>query len=157
VDIQLRKALLADLEVMHRVRRDAILGDHRGLEPDARQAWADRRSADFYTERVAAGDVVIASRAGVDVGWGSGTGDQVTALYVRFSCSRLGVGRALMSELEAAIVARGCAWASLDSSPNAVGFYAKLGYVRVGLPKDDGALPMSKHVGARHSPRSGVR
>jgi len=49
-----------------------------------------------------------------------------------------------MSRLEADILKRGHEYATLDSSPNAVGFYIKLGYRSVGPPDDDGALPMKK-------------
>jgi hypothetical protein len=49
-----------------------------------------------------------------------------------------------MSRLEADIVTRGHEYATLASSPNAVGFYIKLGYASVGPPDDDGALPMRK-------------
>ena len=41
-------------------------------------------------------------------------------------------------------VGRGHECATLDSSPNAVGFYVKLGYTPVGPPDDDGAVPMRK-------------
>lgn len=49
-----------------------------------------------------------------------------------------------MWTLEADIVKRGHEYATLDSSPNAVGFYINLGYVSMGPPNDDGALPMRK-------------
>jgi Acetyltransferase (GNAT) domain len=60
------------------------------------------------------------------------------------SSGRTGVGRAIMSTLESAIVKRGHESATLDSSPNAVGFYVKLGYAPVGPPDGDGAVPMKK-------------
>jgi GNAT superfamily N-acetyltransferase len=144
--IELHPARHADLAAMHVIRRDAILGVCSGLEPNARQAWADRRAADFYTDRVRAGDVLIASLSGHDVGWGSSEGDQVTAMYVRSSFGRRGVGRALIRALEGAIAMRGHAYARLESSPNAVGFYEKLGYARTGPLLADGALPMRKRL-----------
>ena len=51
-----------------------------------------------------------------------------------------------MSRLESDIVKRGHECATLDSSPNAAGFYIKLGYALVGLPDNAGALPMRKTV-----------
>jgi hypothetical protein len=69
--IQIRKAQPVDLSVMHAIRRDAILGIRSGLDANVRQAWADRRSADFYAERVAVGDAIIATLADDDVGWGA--------------------------------------------------------------------------------------
>ena len=147
MSIQFRRAVLGDLDVMHAIRRDAILGIET-RDTNGRQAWADRRSAAYYAERVTNGEVLVAHLAGDDVAWGSSTGDRVTALYVCSSNSELGVGRALMSELESAVVARGHAYARLESSPNAVGFYERLGYTRVGVPQADGALPMSKRMGS---------
>ena len=49
-----------------------------------------------------------------------------------------------MSRLESDIVKRGHECATLDSSPNAVGFYVKLGYTPGGPLNDDGAVPMRK-------------
>jgi putative acetyltransferase len=144
--IQIRQAQPDDLTVMHAIRRDAILGINSGLDANVRQAWADRRSSDFYAERVAVGDAIIASLADDDVGWGSSTANRITAVYVRSSCSLFGVGRALMSSLEEAIQARGHARATLESSPNALGFYAKLGYAATGVPQADGAVPMARRL-----------
>ncbi len=62
---------------------------------------------------------------------------------------RTGVGRAIMSRLESDIVKRGHECATLDSSPNAVGFYVKLGYTPVGPLNDDGAVPMRKALRVR--------
>jgi GNAT superfamily N-acetyltransferase len=147
--IHVRDAQPDDLDAMHAIRRDAILGIQSGLEPSVRQAWADGRTAESYAKRVAAGDAVIASLAGDDVGWGSSTGDCINALYVCPSRGHCGVGRVLMSTLEAAIFARGLGYAKLDSSPNAVGFYMKLGYAPTGVPLLDGALPMTRRLTVR--------
>jgi ribosomal protein S18 acetylase RimI-like enzyme len=144
--IHVRGAQPGDLDAMHAIRRDAILGIQSGLEPCVREAWAGGRTAAFYANRVAAGDAVMASLPGDDVGWASSAGDRITALYVRSSCGHRGVGRALMSTLEAAIEARGLGYARLESSANAVGFYIKLGYAPTGVPLLDGALPMARRL-----------
>jgi putative acetyltransferase len=143
--VAIRKASSDDLGVIHEIRRNAILG----IEPDdlggiARQAWADRRSPEFFAERVAAGEVVLALSGSGALGWGSSSGDYITGVYIRSSSGRTGVGRAIMSRLEADIVKRGHECATLDASPNAVGFYVRLGYTPVGPPADDGAVPMRK-------------
>jgi GNAT superfamily N-acetyltransferase len=54
-----------------------------------------------------------------------------------------------MSRLESDIVKRGHECATLDSSPNAVGFYVKLGYTPAGPLNDDGAVPMRKALEIR--------
>ena len=146
VRINLRTAGLDDLGIIHAIRRDAILGVPSETDRSDRQTWADMRSADYFAVRVAAGHVVIANSAGGDVGWGSSTEQWITGLYVHPLWSQRGVGRTLMSRLEAEIVKRGHACARLASSPNAVGFYAKLGYVVVGVPDSDGAVPMKKRL-----------
>lgn len=64
VSLTIRKANLNDLGIIHDIRRDAILGiesDELGITK--RQAWADSRSPEFYAQRVAAGDVVLAVSA----------------------------------------------------------------------------------------------
>jgi hypothetical protein len=52
-----------------------------------------------------------------------------------------------MSRLETEIVQRGHVYARLESSPNALGFYTKLGYAPVALPDGDGAVSMEKRLG----------
>ena len=143
--VTIRRASVDDLGIIHDIRRDAILGiesDRLGIR--GCQVWADRRSPDFYAERVAAGEVVLGISREAIVGWGSSSGDCITGIYICSLSGRLGVGRTIMSILEADIVNRGYEYARLESSPNAVGFYAKLGYASGGLSKDDDAVPMQK-------------
>jgi ribosomal protein S18 acetylase RimI-like enzyme len=143
--VTIRRASVEDLGIIHDIRRDAILGiESDGLGISDRQAWADRRSPDFYAERVAAGEVVLAISREAIVGWGSSSGDCITGIYICSSSGRMGVGRTIMSILEADIVNRGYERAKLESSPNALGFYTKLGYTSGGLSKDDDAVPMQK-------------
>ena len=143
MSVTIRKASSDDLGIIHDIRRDAILGISDDFGVIERQAWADRRSPEFFAERVAAGDVVLAVSGSSGLGWGSSSGDYVSGVYIRSSSGRTGVGRAIMSRLESDIVKRGHECATLDSSPNAVGFYVKLGYTAVGPPGDDG-VPMRK-------------
>lgn len=148
ISIKLRVAGPDDLAVINAIRRDAILGipPETGLR-DA-QAWADKRSPEFYAERLAAGSIVIASSRGCPIGWGSSDDDRITGLYVRSSSGAVGVGRAIMSNLEVKILQRGHAYARLESSPNALGFYIKLGYSQIGPAEADGAIPMRRHLAA---------
>jgi putative acetyltransferase len=145
MSVTIRKARSAHLRIIYDIRRDAILGiDSSDFGVIERQAWADRRSPQFFAGRVATGDVVLAVSGNNGLGWGSSSGDYISGVYVRSSLGRTGVGRAIMSRLESDIVKRGHECATLDSSPNAVGFYIKLGYALVGLPDNTGALPMRK-------------
>jgi ribosomal protein S18 acetylase RimI-like enzyme len=138
---------LDDLSIIHVIRRDAILGIESALlAPVDRDMWANRRSADFYADRVTAGAVTIAISGTDAVAWGSSLDDRITGIYVRPSSSRKGIARIVMSQLELDIENRGYRHARLESSPNAVGFYAKLGYIAVGIADDDGAVPMEKSL-----------
>jgi GNAT superfamily N-acetyltransferase len=146
MNIELRTARLDDLGIIHAIRRDAILGVASETGLSDLQTWADRRSPEYFADRVAAGNVVIANSDGDDIGWGSSSDEWITGVYVRSLWSSRGVGRTIMSRLETEIVERGCACVRLASSPNAIGFYTKLGYAVVGPPDSDGAIPMKKHL-----------
>ena len=157
MSITLRKANVDELGVMHAIRRDAILGiESESLALSDLKAWADRRSTEFLADRVAAGAVVIAVSEDNPIAWGSSFDDWITGIYVRPSSSHTGVGRTIMSRLESDIVKRGHACAYLESSPNAVGFYAKLGYTPVGLPDDDGTVPIKKSFRMANAQRRAV-
>ena len=144
--ITLCTARPSDLDLIHAIRRDAILGVPAGAGLPDRQAWADSRSPSYYTDRLAAGQVVLARVAGEVIGWGSSAEAWITGLYVRAAWSRRGIGRTFMAHLETAIAQRGHACAHLAASPNAVGFYTKLGYAPRGLADGAGAVPMTKRL-----------
>ena len=144
--ITLHTARLSDLDLIHAIRRDAILGVPAGADLRDRQAWADSRSPSFYADRLVAGQVVLARVAGEAIGWGSSADALVTGLYIRSAWSRRGIGRTLMARLETAIAQQGHVWAHLAASPNAVGFYTKLGYAPRGLADGAGAVPMTKRL-----------
>jgi GNAT superfamily N-acetyltransferase len=147
LNIELRTAQPNDLDTMHSIRRAAILGVQADLKPTVREAWANRRGPDSFVERVAGGEVVIASLAGEDVGWGSCEGDHISALYVCPAYGRRGVGRTLLAQLETTVAQRGHDIVRLESTLNAVSFYAGLGYAQSGSLRVDGSLPMSKRLG----------
>jgi putative acetyltransferase len=140
----LRTASLDDLDIIHAIRRDAILGISSEIDIKELQMWADKRSPAFFADRLAAGHVVIANSEGDDIGWGSSAEDWITGLYVRTSWSGQGVGRRLIAKLEQEIVKRGHVCARLDASTNAVGFYASLGYILGEFLDGDGGVPMEK-------------
>jgi GNAT superfamily N-acetyltransferase len=154
--ITIRTASLDDLGTIHAIRRDAIFGIPSETGLSDRQMWADRRSPEFFADRVAAGQVVIARAAGDDIGWGSHADAWITGLYVRPSWSRRRVGRGIMNRLERELVQRGHTCARLASSPNASGFYCKLGYAAVGIPDGEGAVPMKKCLSMAAPPSRAV-
>ena len=144
--ITLGTACLSDLDLIHVIRRDAILGVPAGAGLRDCQAWADSRSPSFYADRLTAGQVVLARVAGEAIGWGSSADAWITGLYVRAAWSRRGIGRTLMARLEMEIAQRGHACVRLAASPNAVDFYTKLGYAPCGLADGEGAVPMTKRL-----------
>ena len=74
-------------------------------------------------------------------------GAKVNGLYVDSSVSRSGVGSSLMAYAELTIQTQGKVAVHLDASPNAVSFYARLGYEVAGAPKPDNSVPMVKRFG----------
>jgi GNAT superfamily N-acetyltransferase len=85
---------------------------------------------------------------GVAIGWVEVDRDRIAALYVSPSCSRRGVGSALLGRAETDIRSAGYATACLESSQNALDFYLRRGYRRCGPPDADGAWPLRKDLAA---------
>ena len=82
MSVTIRKARSADLGIIYDIRRDAILGiDSGDFGVIERQAWADRRSPEFFAGRVATGDVVLAVSGSHGLGWGSSSGDYISGVY----------------------------------------------------------------------------
>jgi len=151
--VTIRRTTLEDVATVDDIRRDAILGiDSAEFDVDDLRRWADDRPAGYFADRIAAGDVVIAFLDAAAVAWGSSTGDYVSGVYIRAAASRRGVGRAIMSALEAEIRRRGHESAFLDASPNAVGFYLVLGYTQVGPVKENNSIPMKRALGTSSPP-----
>lgn len=89
------------------------------------------------------------------IGWVEVDRDRVAALYVSPSCSRRGVGSVLLAFAETFIRSSGYTTARLESSPNALDYYLKRGYLRYGVADSDGALPLRKHL-ATLTPSQGI-
>ena len=125
-----RVATLNDLEAIHDIRRDSILGiESEHFSPSELHAWAERRSPEFFAPRVEEGAIVLVVSDAGPIAWGSSAADKITGIYVRPSTWRAGVGCSLMARLEADIVGCGYRCVTLTASANAVGFYAKMGCV----------------------------
>jgi GNAT superfamily N-acetyltransferase len=155
--VTLRQANLCDLQLIHAIRRHAILGiESETLAERDRQEWADKRSQEFFVDRVVASEVFIAICEGDAVGWGSASGGIITGLYVLPSAALRGVGRSILLALEARLMRDGHSSASLESSPNAVHFYQRLGYVPIGSPRDDGAIPMKRALDSSETCQKGL-
>ena len=146
--MQIRRAEAADEEVLASIRRSAILVlAAPAISMEQAEKWATRAAADRMARAIREHDVWVAVE-GAAIGWVEVDRDRVAALYVSPSCSRRGVGSALLELAETSIRSSGYATARLESSQNALDFYLRRGYLRCGPPDADGACPLSKDLAA---------
>ena len=85
---------------------------------------------------------------GAAIGWVEVDRDRVAALYVSPSCSRRGVGSALLEIAETSIRNSGYTTARLESSQNALDDHLRRGYLPCGPADSDGAWPLRKDLAA---------
>jgi GNAT superfamily N-acetyltransferase len=133
--LTIREAQAADSAAIAAIHAGAI----RGLcsshyEPHQIEAWASRRTKALYDRVLQTQAIQVAERDGQMVGFGqldleSG---QIIAVYVAPESARTGVGEAILRHLEAIARLHGWSRLHLTASLNAVPFYEKMGYERVG-------------------------
>jgi GNAT superfamily N-acetyltransferase len=111
------------------------------------ERWSARVAADRIV-RAIRDHIVWVAVEGTVIGWVEVDQDRVPALYVTPSCSRRGVGSALLARAETSIQSTGYATARLESSQNALDFYLRRGFRRCGAPDADGAWPLYKELAA---------
>ena len=127
----IRLASVSDAEAIHLLRIAAIRSLARShYSPDEIEAWCGHRSAASFFEPIQHKLVIIeANREAIN---GFGQLDLSTrtieAIYVAPSSARRGIGAQLLAELEARAKAAGLSELRLESSLNAVAFYAQAGY-----------------------------
>jgi putative acetyltransferase len=147
--MQLRRAEAGDEEALASIRRSAILAlAVPAMSMEQAEKWAARAATDRIGRAIRDHDVWVAVEAAA-IGWVEVDRDRVAALYVSPSCSRRGVGSALLAQAETSIRSSGYAMARLESSQNALDFYLRRGYVRCGPPDAEGANPMCKDLAAK--------
>ena len=146
--MQIRRAEPADGEALTRIRRQAILGlAVPAMSREHAERWAARAMPDRVSRAIGEHDVWVAVE-GDAIGWVEVDRDRVAALYVSPSCSRRGVGSALLTFAEAFIRRSGYPTARLESSQNALDYYLRRGYVPCGPIDSDGAWPLRKDLAA---------
>jgi putative acetyltransferase len=144
--MQIRRAEAADEDALASVRRRAILAlAVPAMSMEQAEKWATRAAADRIARAIREHDVWVAVDEAA-IGWVEVDRERVAALYVSPSCSRRGVGSALLARAETAIRGSGYETARLESSPNALDFYFGRGYVRCGPPDVEGAYPLRKDL-----------
>src|SRR5215468_4434160 len=153
--MQIRRAEAADEEALASIRRHAILVlAVPAMSREQAERWAARGAADRVARAMREHDVWVAVEEAA-IGWVEVDGDRVAALYVSPSCSRRGVGSVLLARAETCIRSSGYTTTRLESSPNALEFYLRRGYVRCGPPDAQGACPLRKDLIAV-GPRQGM-
>lgn len=143
--MQVRPATATDrtaLPAIHTASVRAFGPEH--YDADAVQQWAKaggRSPADYETETDDE-HFTVAVRDGAVAGFGHlvPAVSEIHAVYVHPDHARCGVGSALLAELEGYARGRGLDGLSLQSSLNAVGFYERAGYERVGEGDSAGGL-----------------
>lgn len=151
--MQVRPATPADAEALPDLHTAAAEASGPGYYDDGAVAWwakRGERSSEDYPVAESDQHFTVCVRGGEVVGFGHLALDEaaVHAVYVHPDHARVGVGSALLVELEGFARGRGLDALSLQSSLNAVGFYERAGYERVGREESPGGLAV---VGMRKS------
>ena len=144
--MQIRRGEAADEDALATIRRRAILAlAVPALSREQAERWAARGAVDRVARAIREHDVWVAAE-GAAIGWVEVDRDRVAALYVSPSCSRRGVGSALLTFAEAFIRSSGYTTVRLESSQNALDYYLRRGYLRCGPTDSNEALPLRKDL-----------
>jgi putative acetyltransferase len=133
--VRIRRARVVDRPGILAAHAGAIRVTCRSHYADADvEAWAGRLTPESYDESIAIRDTLVADRDGRLLGFGEldVAATEVRAVYVHPDAGRRGVGRLLLTALETIARLRGLADLRLESSLNAVDFYASAGWRRIG-------------------------
>ncbi len=127
----IRVADVADAESIHHVRIAAIRSlarSHYSAEDIG--AWCGHRSTASFVEPIERKVVIVATNPGRIIGFAQldVRTQLIEAVYVAPTSARRGIGGRLLAELEAHARAAGLCELRLESSLNAVAFYAQAGY-----------------------------
>ena len=130
----IRRAEADDVPAMHAMHLASIrafCAGHYG--PEQLNAWTQCITPEAYLAGMERLDVRVAVRAGTMLGLCITDASEraVKALYVAPEAAGTGVGRALLDHAEGLLMDAGARVAAVESTLNAVGFYAANGYGRV--------------------------
>jgi putative acetyltransferase len=130
--MQIRHAHQADAEAVHAIHMASIRELAASHYTRAQlEAWRGDRSAQSYIVPIETKFVIVAlSDAGSLQGFGQldPRTSTVEGVYVSPANVRLGIGRRILAALESHAASLGLLTLQLDSSLNAVSFYARAGY-----------------------------
>lgn len=155
--VRVRRARPSDAAAVAAVMRGAVRGLARGAyRPDQIARWSSLPPLYHAWAMTAGGETyLVAERRGRILGYAALRGREVTAIFVRPSAARRGLGAALLARLERLAASRGARSLFAKAALPALPFYAARGYrgarrLRVPLP-GGGALAaraVSKRIGA---------
>jgi putative acetyltransferase len=131
----IREALPADALAICRVHQEAVRGlCNQHYTRDEIEAWIGRRVPEDYARDIAELEVLVATNDSDGV-MGFAVLDvaehEVMAVYVHPTAAHDGLGRVLLTRLEAIAVEHGLTELHLDGSLNAFEFYARSGYAPI--------------------------
>lgn len=145
--MQVRPAAPGDAATLPDLHASAVAAfGPPAYDDDQVRQWAKRgeRTPEDYPVEEDGEHLTVCIRAGEVAGFGhlAIAEREVQAVYVHPDHSGAGVGSALLSELEGMARGRGMEELALQSSLNAVAFYERAGYERVGEAESPGGLPV---------------
>ena len=151
---EVRSATVADdiaiCEVIRRSIAECCFADHRG-EPTVISAWLENKTPENVVTWIQSPNsiAVVAIQEGGLVGFALATGDELALCYVLPEALHQGVGRQLLSAIEARSIAHGIAILRLESTITALQFYLRNGFIPSGpaqLWAGMAGQPMVKHL-----------
>jgi N-acetylglutamate synthase-like GNAT family acetyltransferase len=127
----IRIASVSDAAAIHHVRIAAIRSLARShYSTEEIEAWCGHRSAASFLEPIERKLVIVAANSDGINGFAQldASTQMIGAVYVAPGAAHRGIGGRLLAEMEAHAKAAGISELRLESSLNAVAFYAQAGY-----------------------------
>ena len=110
---------------------NACLQDMDGLNMTARQYVRDKNHPSTLFKELNQYYSLVYSKADVIIGLGSLDENEIKRMYTSPQYQKQGVGQAILHNLEIKAKLQGINKLILQSSPSAVGFYQKYGFIRL--------------------------
>jgi GNAT superfamily N-acetyltransferase len=137
MNYEVRSATVADdiaiCEVLRRSIVECCFADHRG-EPTIISAWLENKTPENVVTWIQSPNsiAVVAIHEENLVGFALATGDELALCYVLPEALHQGVGRKLLSAIEARSLTRGSTILRLENTSTALQFYLRNGFVPSG-------------------------
>lgn len=145
--LHFRLADASDVTTLYDIRQEAIRRLTQTHLPECEAAaWAESGGIPRVERAIVKDEVWVAMFGRHVVGWLHRAGNSIEGLYVLPAAARQGVGAALVKLAESQAARGGHQFVVLGSSPNAVAFYQRLGYVAAGGQGASGAIAMRKPI-----------